>query len=255
MSQEARITEIYTSVVSALKTIVVEHDVTEADLKVVGHFLDKMGKADLFTNILNVALSMTIVERRRAGANGTRPNLEGPYHVPGAPDKTAGTLYEKPLTPAADLLEWSGRLIDADTGAPLAEGAVDIWQANERGEYDHHGFHLRGVVRPDAEGRFVVRTIVPLDYSEHGDDPIGEMFEAMGRGSRRAAHLHVKAHAPGHAPLTTQLFVPWSDFLASDYVEGAVTPDLVLELKEGERRDGHRFFSTTYDIALQRGAA
>lgn len=252
--QEDRVSVVYERVVAAIKEIVDDLEITEDELKVAGEFLNKMGNAKLFTNMLNVAFSMTVVERRR-GANGTRPNLEGPYHVPAAPVRADGILIEKEPGSNAQFLEWGGRLLDAETGEPIVNGELDLWQANENGEYDHRGFHLRGVVRPDANGQFEVKTVVPLDYSEHGDDPIGELFSAMGRGSRRAAHLHVKARATGYRSLTTQLFVPWSDFLDEDYVEGAVTPDLMLKLDEVEPKDGRKRFRATFDIELQRETA
>ncbi len=250
--EENRVAKIYEEVVAAIKDVVNAEEITEDELKVAGEFLNEMGKAELFTNMLNVAFSMTVVERRRRGEHGTRSNLEGPYYFAGSPVRDDGLLIDKQPGANANFLEWTGKLLDAETGKPLTEGEIDIWQANENGDYDNDGSHLRGVIKPDPDGRFQVRTVVPVDYSEHGDDPIGRLFEVMGRGSRRAAHLHVKARAPGYRPLTTQLFVPWSDHLHKDYVEGAVMPDLILDLKEAPSDDDRKSFVTHYDITLQR---
>lgn len=250
---EERIVRAYERVITALKDVINDMKITEDELKVTGEFLNRMGQAELFTNMLNVAFSMTIVERR-LGGNGTRPNLEGPYYRAGAPVRKDGVLFERQPGANAQLLEWTGKFVDAGTGKPVEGAEIDIWQADENGNYDHVTFHLRGVIKPDRDGRFSVSTVVPLDYSEHGDDPIGELFTSMGRGSRRAAHLHVKARAPGYRSLTTQLFIPWSPFLDEDYVEGAVTPELVLKIEEGKGRDGRKAVLADFDIALPREA-
>jgi len=247
-----RVSEIYRGVIAALSNVVNDMEITEDELKIAGHFIDRMGQAQLSTNMLNVAFSMQIVERGRRGLKGTSPCLEGPYHVPGAPVKEDGVLYEKPPGDNAIMLEWTGRFLDAETGQPVPGSELDIWHADENGEYDHDGFHLRGIVKPSGDGSFSIKTVVPLDYSEHGDDPIGELFDIMGQGSRRAAHLHVKARAHGYRELTTQLYVPWSDFIDADYVEGAVADDLVMNMEEAGELDGKPFFRTSYDIELQK---
>jgi catechol 1,2-dioxygenase len=238
-------------VVAAIKPIVIEYSVTEDELKAAGEFFNRMGKSNLFPNILNVAFSMTVVGEASKGRLGTRLNLEGPYYTANAPLRGDGVLYEREPGTEAMFLDWRGVLRDAASGEPL-QGDIDIWQADEQGEYDHEGFHLRGVVRSGADGSFEIHTVVPRDYSDHDEDPIGELFNAMGRGSRRAAHIHVKAVVPGYKPLTTQIFVPWSDFIGEDYVEGAVTPDLIMALDEKSPRNGLRSFDTTFDIELEK---
>src|SRR3546814_19617662 len=85
--------------------------------------------------------------------------------------------------------------------------------------------------------RYRARTSVPKDYSDHDHDPIGELFRAMGRHNRRAAHIHVKIWDGDHCLLTTQLFVPGNPYLDSDYVEGAVSDDLLIDMKPGVSGD------------------
>lgn len=250
MSDQQRLMAIYERVVSTLQQVVLDFDVTEDELKAAGHFFNRMGKEDLMANMMNIALSMTVVGKARAGRSGTRQNLEGPYYVPGSPVRPDGVLYEREPGENAVFLDWSGALLDAETGEPLPSGELDVWQADENGDYDHAGFHLKGVIRPDDNGRFAIHTVVPRDYAEHDEDSIGELLEAIGRGNHRAAHIHVKARAPGYRTLTTQLFIPLSEHLDHDYVEGAVSPDLTFTLADAGTLRGRSRLTTTFDIEL-----
>src|SRR3546814_6263710 len=63
----------------------------------------------------------------------------------------------------------------------------------------------------------------------------------MGRHNRRAAHIHVKIWDGDHCLLTTQLFVPGNPYLDSDYVEGAVSDDLLIDMKPGVSGDADEY--------------
>ena len=90
---------------------------------------------------------------------------------------------------AGRVLEVSGFLLNRSC-QPIVHALIDVWQADDRGEYDNRGFRLRGHVFSDAEGRYRIRTIQPAPYPG------------------RTAHIHVKAQAPGGRILTTQLYFP-----------------------------------------------
>jgi len=92
--------------------------------------------------------------------------------------------------------------------------------------------------------------VLPFDYPQHQDDPIGELLEAMGVEVYRAAHIHLKVRVAGQERLTTQFFMAESPHLASDYVVGAVTPDLVIPKQVTVDGDGRRQTSISFDIAL-----
>jgi catechol 1,2-dioxygenase len=140
----------------------------------------------------------------------------------------------------------SGRITDAASGEPLAGAVLDVWQADHNGSYDLEQWHLAGRITPDADGRYALLTAVPRDYSDHDNDPIGELFSLMGRHNRRAAHIHCKIWIGGECVLTTQLFIEGNAYLGSDYVEGAVSDDLILRLEAGE--DDH--FTASFDFAV-----
>ena len=70
------------------------------------------------------------------------------------------------------------------------------------GAYDAQGYRLRGRLRTDERGFFVVHTLVPGRY--------------LNGPTYRPRHIHVKVSAAGHAPLTTQLYFAGDPFNATD---------------------------------------
>jgi protocatechuate 3,4-dioxygenase beta subunit len=73
---------------------------------------------------------------------------------------------------------------------PVGQALVDLWHADERGQYDNAGFRYRGHLFTDADGRYRFRTILPALYPG------------------RTRHYHVKVQAPQQGVLTTQLYFP-----------------------------------------------
>ena len=115
----------------------------------------------------------------------TLRQTEGPFFKPSSPER-------------ADLMEpgMAGQLIDlvgfvlTRRCKPVSGALVDLWHADDKGEYDNSGFRLRGHVRADADGRYRFRTIVPGVYEG------------------RTRHFHVKVAPPSGRLLTTQLYFP-----------------------------------------------
>jgi protocatechuate 3,4-dioxygenase beta subunit len=119
------------------------------------------------------------------GAAATPRQTEGPYFKPMSPERT--DLIEQGIT---------GQPIDL-VGFVLTRGCkgvpgalVDLWQADDKGEYDNTNYRLRGHQYADADGRYRFRTIVPAQYPG------------------RTRHLHVKVQPKGGRILTTQLYFP-----------------------------------------------
>jgi len=123
----------------------------------------------------------------------TDPNIEGPFFRPNAPERAV--LVEDPT------LVLSGSVRDAAC-RPLRDAVLEIWQADAEGEYDVRGDRLRAVVRTDAYGGWRISTIRPGRYR------LQQTF--------RPAHIHVKVHATGRPPLTTQLYFPGDPFNERD---------------------------------------
>lgn len=227
-----RVIEVYSACVTALQQVVRDHKISEDELIDAGRFFNRLGASGMFPSMLIASLAMTAIDVTRSAAGGTRQNLEGPFYKAQARVLADGNLLRDGDYADAPKMRLSGRVVDAASGAPLPGAELHFWQADHHGEYDNTGEKLRCIVIADAEGRYQLDTVVPLDYSAHDDDPIGELYRAMGRHNRRAAHIHLKAFAAGHVALTTQLFIAESRYIDNDYVEDTVSDDLLLHLKD-----------------------
>src|ERR1700751_4858569 len=84
-------------------------------------------------------------------------------------------------------------------GKPIAGATLDIWQADGDGHYDaQHGGDepwMRGIFKSDANGDFVVQTVLPVPYSIPMD---GEIMARTNISPMRPSHIHFLIDAPGH---------------------------------------------------------
>jgi catechol 1,2-dioxygenase len=151
--------------------------------------------------------------------NATEANIEGPYYREGAPFRSS--LID-PGTLGAPLC-LTGRVLSLDCRSALAGAVLDVWQADAAGHYDNDGssettgaFRLRGRVSCDDKGAFELWTIVPGRY--------------LNGASYRPAHIHVKLAAPGHQPLTTQLYFPGDPYNERDPF---IRKSLIMDVQAG----------------------
>ena len=91
------------------------------------------------------------------------------------PDSSASVLtFAGPDEPGAPLTLY-GTVVDSLTGAPLAGARVYLYHADTYGQYhpsdpgDESTARLSGEVVTDAEGGFVVHTILPGEYDQPGN--------------------------------------------------------------------------------------
>ncbi len=118
----------------------------------------------------------------------------GPFFTPNSPERA--DLVESDTK--GEIIELEGRIVTR-TCQPMSRAVIDIWHADENGEYDNAGFRYRGHVYTDANGLYRIRTIVPGLYEG------------------RARHIHAKIGAPGGEPLITQLYFPDDPSNSGDY--------------------------------------
>ena len=110
---------------------------------------------------------------------------------------------------------------------PIARALIDVWHADDRGDYDNAGFRLRGHQFTDDQGRYQLETIVPGIYPG------------------RTRHFHVKVQAPSRPVLTTQLYFPGEAVNARDPI---FSRDLVMQVSDaGGGKAG------TFDFVLDLG--
>jgi catechol 1,2-dioxygenase len=248
---DARLKAIYGRIVEKMQEVVREFEIDQDELHLAGDYLNRLGQAGFCRSLIDVNLAMTSVDVTARVEGGTRPNLEGPFHRGEAPLRPDGNLFDGEPAPGTQVQNRAGKERDAATGEPVPGALLDFWQADDEGHYDLDSLELFGKVPVDEQGRYRVRTAVPRDYSDHDHDPIGELFRAMGRHNRRSAHIHLKVWLDGHCVLTTQLFVPGNPYLDSDYVEGAVSEDLTLDMRPAASGEANAF-EAEFDIAVSR---
>ena len=121
----------------------------------------------------------------RDGDEPTVHQTEGPFFKPRSPERSE---LREPGARGRQF-ELSGFVLTKSC-RPLRGAVVDLWHADDKGEYDNIGFRYRGHVITGPDGAFRFLTIVPAVYSG------------------RTRHYHVKVQAPGSPLLTTQLYFP-----------------------------------------------
>lgn len=154
------------------------------------------------------------------GDEPTEEQIEGPFFKPRSPERS--DLVESGTR--GRLFELEGQVLTR-LCRPVPGALLDMWHANENGDYDDKGFIYRGHVFADADGRYRFRTIVPAPYPG------------------RTRHYHLKVQAPGRPILTTQLYFPgerlniYDDFYTPEmemHVDGVPAPsgrfDFILNM-------------------------
>ena len=115
----------------------------------------------------------------------TEEQIEGPYFKPRSPLRTdlivPGT-HGKLVTLEGHVLTRSCK--------PVGGALLDLWHADENGDYDNSGFRYRGHLLSDASGLYRFKTILPGLYPG------------------RTRHYHLKVQAQRLPILTTQLYFP-----------------------------------------------
>jgi protocatechuate 3,4-dioxygenase beta subunit len=152
----------------------------------------------------------------------TARQTEGPYFKPESPLRAS--LLEPGTTGRKILV--TGMVLSTAC-QPVARALIDVWHADDRGDYDTAGFRLRGHQLTDDQGRYRLETIVPGVY-------VG-----------RTRHFHVKVQAPGRTVLTTQLYFPGEPANTRDSI---FSPDLVMLVSDA---GGGK--AATFDFVLDLG--
>jgi len=153
------------------------------------------------------------------GDEPTAAQMEGPFYKPRSPERT--DLIEAGAKGRP--LELTGYVLSRSC-APMPSVYVDLWHADDTGEYDNRGFRYRGHFVTDAQGRYRFRTIVPGLYTG------------------RTRHYHVKVIATTRQLLTTQLYFPNEPQNARD---GLYRKELLMRMAEAG--DG---LSARFDFVL-----
>ena len=149
---------------------------------------------------LDVWVEHVVEDVATAHREGNKGSIEGPDHVPGAPELGAiGTIPMRDGEPGSPLV-WDGRITTTD-GKPLA-GKVELWHADADGFYSQFApgipeWNLRGSFSTGPDGRFTITTIRPVQsgvFRRHAVEN-GPLFRSRGC-SRRSPSLSPQAPPP-----------------------------------------------------------
>ena len=156
----------------------------------------------LLSDTLGLSTLVNALNDRRALESGTKSSVLGPFYREDSPPMKLGEIDRQGL-----LSQCHGSLPVRARGESrrpreLPMPPVEVWQPDETGNYDLQKqdadtMDLRGTFQTDSEGRYYLRTIVPLGYMIPMDGPVGDMIRAQRRHGYRPAHIHFVIGGPG----------------------------------------------------------
>jgi catechol 1,2-dioxygenase len=241
---DPRLRRIMLSLISHLHAFVKDVELTETEWFQAIEILTEAGKmcSDkrqefiLFSDTLGVSMVVDLIGHRKP-EGATESTVFGPFHRLGAPDMLAGGNIAHRDTVGMPTLV-SGRVLDLQ-GKPIAGALLDVWQTQSNGLYDAQDqnpdeLHMRGKFHTDEHGRYLIRTVRPVNYPIPSDGPVGAMLKATGRHPWRPAHIHFVVMADGYEAVTTHIFDRTDEYLESDAVF-AVKDSLICDFVRHDR--------------------
>lgn len=115
---------------------------------------------------------------------------EGPFY-----SKNPPTISDSKLASATEKgtkIIITGRVKNLDCTEYIPNTVIDIWHANDDGDYDNTGFNLRGKTTSNSQGFYTFETIKPGKY--------------LNGNKYRPSHIHFKITPPNYPTITTQLY-------------------------------------------------
>lgn len=171
------------------------------------------------------------------GCNATTLDYygEGPFYTNNPP-----TIENNQLAAANEVgtrMIISGVVRTLDCSEIIPNTIVDVWHANDPGEYDNSGYNLRGKMLSNAQGFYMFETIYPGKYLN------GAVY--------RPSHIHFKITPPGFSTLTTQLYFEGDADLTTDPASSITSgtydaTDRIIALTD----NGQGILEGTWDIIV-----
>jgi hydroxyquinol 1,2-dioxygenase len=227
-TKNPRFRQIMTGLVKHLHAFAREVELTEEEwfegikfLTATGKMCDdKRQEFILLSDVLGLSM-MVVALNHKTPPGATEATVLGPFFAHGAPEFEYGADLRQGATLKGEDTYVTGRVLSID-GKPIANAALDIWQAKADGIYDvqdpNAEFELRGRVRANPNGEYAFKSYKPKFYSVPDDGPVGELLRASGNHKMRPAHMHAIVSAPGYQQVITHVFVDGDPYLDSDAV-------------------------------------
>jgi protocatechuate 3,4-dioxygenase beta subunit len=212
----------------------------------------------LLSDTLGFSALINALHDKRAIEDSTKSSLLGPFYRQGSPKMNLGDCIVK--SPRQQVVIY-GQVTDA-SGKGIPNATVEIWQTDEDGAYDLQKqdgvavpeMDMRATFQADAEGKYYLRTVIPLGYMIPMDGPVGAMILAQKRHGYRPSHIHFMIGAPGYRELATALYTAGDDHLESDTVFG-VTDSLVINVNKDDPNSPMKGYpAIRYDFRLANAA-
>ncbi|KAK2595289.1 hypothetical protein QQS21_007004 [Conoideocrella luteorostrata] len=221
---------------------------------------DKRNEGQLFCDVLGLESlvdDITFTAATKSTNGLTASAILGPFWRQDTPHRDNGTTITFDTPSDGQVVYMHGKVTDVDTGRPLQDATVDVWQASTNGLYEQQDanqreHNLRGVFHTDAEGNYSFYCLKPTPYPVPTDGPAGKLLEMMDRHVFRPAHIHLMVQSKGHKPLTTQIFDKDCKYLKNDSVF-AVKDELSVEFVP-RKGDPEAALELVYNVTLAKAA-
>lgn len=155
----------------------------------------------------------------------TPSQTEGPFYplVQQTDKDTDLTQFgDRPEPALGEIVSIEGRVLD-ESGAPIADAVVDVWQANAAGRYAHEAdsntapidpnFQGWAIMKTDAKGQYKFKTVRPGPY------PVNANWT-------RPPHIHFKVSRRGYHEITTQMYFEGEPLNDIDHLLNSVPEEL-----------------------------
>jgi hydroxyquinol 1,2-dioxygenase len=222
---------------------------------------DKRQEFILTSDVMGVSMLVDDINNRRV-AGATPSTVEGPFHIPDAPEVAHGADMAKGAPGIPCFVSGKVRGLN---GEPVGGAILDLWQTDGEGLYEEQRRTaepwMRGIYRTQPDGTYLIRTVAPISYTIPMDGPIGEFFGRTTMSHMRPAHIHFAISAPGYHGVVTHLFQKGDKYINNDVVYGVKDPLIVEFVKKppGKASNGEQidteFYEVKYDFVLEQQQA